>query len=344
MFASALVRSVHVLSVPTRLWTAALMAVFLLLLLESPSSAQSVQAELSQMQKNGGYHLGAVQGNRVVTVSFADGTFTESKPVTEKGSPMYGTVSPDGKRVAMTVCLPPGLTHPKPNVTNCPGGFALVIVGTDGADLREYPEISGSGLMSCWSHDMSRLVLIMDDRRHPTRMPSSLQILDLKSGLAEVIADGPDVFANEQCWSPEDKKILYTVNKVRGVQTVRLYDTETKTTKDIADGGRASWSPDGNWMTFLHCPPSLQGCAYKGIRVSSGEEKLFFRAEAQSSLSWSPDSRFVAYVSAASAAERKPSEMEREMLRLRVRRLDDGQESSFHDFFDGDIMWFNWVN
>jgi WD40 repeat protein len=344
MFDRALVHALHNPSSQRSLETTAFTALFLLFLSVSLSPAQSVQAELAQIQKSGGYRLVAMRDNKVSTVSFADGSLIESKPLMEKGTAMYGTVSPDGKKVAMTVCQDPGLTHPQPNVTACPSGFALAIVGTDGTGLREDPEIAGSGWMSCWSHDMSKLVLIMDDRRHHAPMPASLQILDLKSGTAELIADGPDAIADAQCWSPDDKKIVYMVNKVGGIQTVRLYDTGTRTTKDIADGGHPSWSPDGNWIAFLHCPPSLQGCAYKGIRVSTGEEKAFFQAEAMSSLSWSPDSRFVAYFSGARAAERSPSQMQREMIRLRVRRLADSQESSFHDFFDGDVMWFSWAN
>jgi tricorn protease-like protein len=58
---------------------------------------------------------------------------------------------------------------------------------------------------------------------------------------------------------------------------------------------------------------------------------------------WSPDSRFVAYVNGAYFFERTPAQQLREMVRLRVRRLDDGSENSFADFFDGDTMEFQWV-
>src|ERR1700691_899460 len=167
------IRSLQILSSRTGPGTAAFMALILFLPSLLPRRGQSVQAELAQIQKGGGYHLVAMQGNNVFTVSFADGSLAESKPLIEKGSAMYGTVSPDGRRVAMTVCLNPGLTHPQPNVTDCPGGLALAIVGTDGSNLREYPEFANPGPIYCWSHDMSKLVLLMDDRRHPARMPLS---------------------------------------------------------------------------------------------------------------------------------------------------------------------------
>jgi hypothetical protein len=85
------------------------------------------------------------------------------------------------------------------------------------------------------------------------------------------------------------------------------------------------------------CPPALRGCEYYGIRVSTGERKLFFRADAETALSWSPDSRLVAYVSAARVSEKTPWELTREMRRLRIRRLEDNMEYSFADFFGGDI-------
>jgi hypothetical protein len=51
----------------------------------------------------------------------------------------------------------------------------------------------------------------------------------------------------------------------------------------------------------------------------------------------------VAYVNGAGAWERSPSQLMREMVRLRVRRLEDNSVASFADFFDGDTMDFQWV-
>jgi hypothetical protein len=41
--------------------------------------------------------------------------------------------------------------------------------------------------------------------------------------------------------------------------------------------------------------------------------------------------------------ERTPLEMVREMVRLRVRRLEDNAEYPCADFFDGESMRFDWV-
>jgi Tol biopolymer transport system component len=184
----------------------------------------------------------------------------------------------------------------------------------------------------------------MDDRRQDRYASFELQILHLKTGETEVIGDGSEAFVDSQCWSPDDKQVVYKINKPVGVQIVRVYDAQAKTSKDLASGGHATWSPDGSWIAFLNCPPSLRGCKYYGMRTSTNEQKLFFKTDGQTGLSWSPDCRFVAYVNVASPFERTPPEQLREMLRLRVRRLEDNAEYSVADFFDGDIMWFDWTS
>jgi Tol biopolymer transport system component len=190
---------------------------------------------------------------------------------------------------------------------------------------------------------MSKVALVMQDWRQNRYAPLSLQVVDLASGRTEIIDDGLLSFVDSQCFSPDNKRLVYTVNHEGGIQSVRMYDTETKKSQEIASGGHATWSPDGQWIAFLSCPPSLRGCKYYGIQTSTNERKLFFEKDGQTGLSWSPDSRFVAYVDPASVLERSPLERLREMLRLRVRRLDDGAEDSFADFYDGNIMWFDWV-
>jgi WD40 repeat protein len=317
----------------------ACVAIFLIAPLVQSCSSESVHSELALLQRNRGYRLVAVRENKIFSVSFADRTITESKPLVDVGAVIGGTVSPDGKMVASMLCATQVSALP-----GCGPSF-LAILQSDGSVLRRYPDFTDAGEI-CWSHDMSKLVLPMTDRRkgQPGLFVFGLQILDLKSGQTEVILEGGDAFASSQCWSPDDRKIIYTVNKPVGIQIVRRYDTQTKESKDIADGGNASWSPNGNWIAFLHCPPSLSGCTYNGIQVSTGEQKLFFKSNGVTALSWSPDSRFVAYISGAGFFERTPSQQFREMVRLRVRRLEDNTEYPFADFFGGDIMWFDWVS
>ena len=311
-------------------------------------SRNSVRPELVRLQRERGYRLVSVRvfDDKVYTISFADRTMRSSKPFLDQGSVESGAVSPDGTRVAFSHCLPPGFTHPSPNIQDCPSGFVLATVRTDGSDLKDYQGLVNQGSNICWSHDMSKLVTTMDDRRQQHGWATDkLVIFDLNTGQTEVIDGEFDTFAVPQCWSPDDKQIVYTVNKPVGIRILRLYDTRLKASKDLASGGFGTWSPDGKWIAYLFCPPSLRGCAYYRIRTSTGEQRLFFTADDdETGLSWSPDSRYVAYVSMARLFERTPSEMVREMVRLRVRRLEDNVEYPCADFFDGDSMRFDWVS
>jgi hypothetical protein len=305
-------------------------------------SRETVRSELGQLQSHSGLRLVSVRDGKMFTLSFADRTMSQSKPLIDTGTGIGGTVSPDGKRVAIALCSGSGFTHPGPSVTDCPSGFILATVRSDGTDLREYRDFANPWGI-CWSHDMSRLVLVMSDRRRNRYEAEYLQILNLETDTTEIIADGSDAFVESQCWSVDDKRVVYTVNKPLGIQIARSYDTRTKTSTDLASGGHVTWSPDGNWIAFLYCPPSLRGCKYYGIRTSSGEKKLLFETTGETSLWWSPDSRFVAYVDGAGFFERTLSEQFREKRRLRVRRVEDGEEDWFADFFDGDTMGFDWV-
>jgi WD40 repeat protein len=315
--------------------------------------SDSVRSELIQMQRDRGYRLASMRpfDDRVYTTSFADRAMTPSKPFLDEGSFETGNVSHDGRRIAFSHCLSPGFTHPRPNEQDCPGGFVLATVNTDGSDLRDFPGLVNQGAPICWSHDMSKVVTTLQDRRPPNgSFMDRLLILDLKTLQTEVIAQGPDAFAEPQCWSPDDTRIAYTVNKPMGIRTARIYDTRTKTSIDLANGGLPTWSPDGKWIAYKFCPPSLRGCAYHLIRMSTGEDKVLFASDSGSALAWSPDSRFVAYASVARLYELKPPEyalafdFERGVDRLRVRRLDDGAESSFVNFEAGAMSRFEWVN
>jgi len=214
----------------------------------------------------------------------------------------------------------------------------LATVKIDGSDLRDFPGLVNQGAPVCWSHDMTKLVTNLQDRRQgsPIRFADLLVILDLRTVQTEVIEQGlPGAFVTPQCWSRDDKQIAYTVNKPMGIRTTRIYDLASKISKDLADGGFSTWSPDGQWIAYKFCPPSLRGCAYHLIQTSTGEDKVMFASDSGGALSWSPDSRFVAYVS---------FDFERGVERLRVRRLVDNAESSFDSFEAGAMTWFEWVN
>jgi WD40-like Beta Propeller Repeat len=308
------------------------------------SSSGSVRSDLIKLQTTTGLTLVSERENKIYTVDFAKHKLGQPKPLPSSGTAGEGYFSEDGTRVAMSLCREPGLTHPTPYRTECPGGVVLAIMRSDGSDPHEYTDFANPGYMICWSHDASKIALVMQDRRKGRYAVDALQILDLTTVETQIIAEGPDAFVDPQCWSADDTQVVYTANNTMGTEKVAVYDVEKKVSRDFAKGTRPTWSPDGNWIALMDCPPSLWGCKYYAVRPSGQERKLLFTSEAATSLWWSPDSRYVAYVNGSGASERSPSQMLREMVRLRVRRLEDKSVDSFADFFDGDTMNFQWVD
>jgi Tol biopolymer transport system component len=312
------------------------------LLFASPTlSRKSVRSELIQLQKQNGLSLVSVRDNRIYTIEFENRKLHELATLPLRGTVTSGSFSENGEKIAVGLCRDPGLTHPTPNSTDCPGGFVLAIMRSDGSDVYEYADFDYPARM-CWSHDSSKLALDMEDRRNAERQ-LQLQILDLATGVTQVIADGLDSFVDSQCWSPDDKHVVYTSNNMAGHGTVSMYDLDLKTSREFSNGTRATWSPDGKWIALLDCPPSLWGCEYYLLDSSGSKKRQLLTGESATALWWSPDSRFVAYVNSAHFFERTPAQQLREMVRLRVRRLDDNSENSFADFFDGDTVEFQWV-
>lgn len=307
------------------------------------TAQESVRAELIRLQKQNGISLVSQRDNKVYTIDFAKRRLRESKPLPGSGTAGNGYFSEDGIKVAVALCREPGITHPTPYNADCPGGFVLAIMQADGSDRHEYTELANPGSMMCWSHDGSKIALVIQDRRKDRYAPHELQILDLATGATQVIAVGHHSFVDPQCWSPDDKHVVYTANNMAGQGLVSIYDIDLNKSRDFSKGTRPTWSPDGNWIALMDCPPSLWGCKYYLVSPSGNERRVLFKSEASTALWWSPDSRFVAYVNGARFFERTPYQQLREMVRLRVRRLEDGSEDSFADFFDGDTMGFQWV-
>lgn len=310
----------------------------LLVLLVHAGQEKSVRAEIIGMSEQNGPRLWLVSNNGVYAVDFSKRSLSKVRQFISKGTANFGALSSDGTEIAFSYCSEPGFTHPTPNVTDCPAGHLhLGIVRTDGSGFREYAGIVyPSGL--CWSHDKSKLALTASDRRETDSREPKLGILNLGSGQIQNVA-GMDNWTTSQCWAPDDKKMVYTENKVGGIQNVMLFDIEKGKSTLIVKGSKATWSPDGNWIAFL-----ANDNTYNLVRPNgSGNRMLFKTTVGDSELWWSPDSRFVAYVSARGPLERSPAEQFVELSRLRVRRLDDGFEDWFLNLSAEDANWFQWV-
>ena len=312
--------------------------------LESRDQAPKVSAlrdDLIQLQKESGLSIVTIQHNRIRAVSFADRKLKQVREVVKKGTALGGTISPDGAELAFSFCSEPGLQHPRPNVTICGGRDGVAIAAADGTGIRELPNLR-YGLQPCWSYDDSKLADSWQDRSQTPGWGEGLKIVNLKSGHVETV-DGLDAFATSQCWSPDGRQMVYTLNEAGGIQTVRLYDTTEKKSHDLADGGNATWSPDGKWIAYLHCPPELYNCEYDKIRPDGSERQRIFAVKvAIGGLFWSPDSKMAAYIGENTSSVDPPGP-EQGPNELRVRLLDSQAEDWVVQFSESDSPFFQWA-
>jgi Tol biopolymer transport system component len=137
-----------------------------------------------------------------------------------------------------------------------------------------------------------------------------LEIFNLGSGVDQTVAPSVKELTS-QCWSSDDKKIVYEAG-----DGVRIYEVgNDKSSTVLAPGGKEpTWSPDGNWIAFR------EGDTFYEIRPDGRDKrKLFHRRDVYTPLWWSPDSRLVAYVALV------PFAID-DFYRLRVRRLEDNSD------------------
>jgi Tol biopolymer transport system component len=149
-------------------------------------------------------------------------------------------------------------------------------------------------------------------------------MLDLNSGADVQVVSGVKRLSS-QCWSPDGKRIVYEAGD--GVRTYEVGNEESSAL--LVPGGKApTWSPDGNWIAYR------DGDTFYDIRPDGQDKKkLFHRKDVYSPLWWSPDSRFVAYVSLARFALD-------DVYELRVRRLADQSEARIAEGqISGDYEW-----
>jgi len=279
---------------------------------------ESVHDELVRLQRQFGLTLVTIQGNNE---EFAD--FAKRSLLRVRAFP-HGTgwISGDGSEVATAIG----------QATN----WHLGILRPDGTGLREYPRVVGLGDF-CWSHDGSKLAflaVVPTDRRHE---PPRLSILNLNSGVSE---DTEAVgHLTTQCWSPDDKQIVYTDANVAFEQDsrVRVFDLAARTSRTLASGINATWSPDGTWISYY------EHDAYYAIRPAGADRKrLFKKWHATSGLLWSPDGRMAAFSSQAGLFEGQLPTIDVEVYWLRARRLSDGSETRVvGSYGDGNYQWLS---
>jgi hypothetical protein len=283
--------------------------------LEKPNAAErppaeSVQAELVRLQQQTGLSLASF-GFGLNLVLFDKRALVQI-PISIGSTIVRGTISRDGAEFIVS--------RFGSSTSN-----TLELRTTDGSDLRELPFPHTSNVAShaqslCWSNDKSRLAVSV----HRGSPEVALEILNLGSGVDQTV--DPSVQGLEsQCWSSDDKRIVYEARD--GVRTYEVGNDKSSTL--LAPGAKKStWSPDGNWIAFR------EGDTFYEIRPDGRDkQKLLHRKNVYSPLWWSPDSRFVAYVSTA------PFALD-DVYELRIRRLVDNSEAELAEGqISGNYQW-----
>lgn len=261
-----------------------------------PSSTESVRTELIRAQKQTGLSLASL-GFGLKVVLFDKRTLVQI-PTGTRLALVRGNISGDGTVMIVSLFSPIA-------------SDSLELLKANGSEMRELPlahadDVPNHVQSLCWSNDKSRLALGV----HRGSPEVKLEVLNLGSGVAQTVAPSVKELT-PQCWSPDDKRIVYEADD--GVRTCEVGSDGASTL--LAPGGtNPTWSPDGNWIAFLDHD------TYYAIHPDrQGRKKLFHHSDVYTGLSWSPDSRLVAYVALARFAID-------DVYLLRVRRLEDNSD------------------
>jgi len=265
--------------------------------------ARAKDALLSELQKSQATEAISIvwnDGGSVGVLLFGDGKLHETRILPSAVVGRDVSLTSDGEQVAFGLFEQPSDLH-QPTL--------LAVASSDGSNLRKIPTMQ-QPMMICWSPRKDRLVLWASKTDSGKGSKASgLWTLWLDTGESTLI----DAHGSAYCpsWSPDGAKLVYSAKGA-----VSIYDTEARTSRRLAEGDYATWSPDGKWIA------TSKGNDYWLLDPESGAGKVLFKQKnAFTPLWWSPDSQYLAYATHVGVSLSIVEQVD-----LRVRRVHDGAD------------------
>jgi len=306
------------------IWRVLLCTIILILLsnsTEMASAKEPLLAELLRLQRSTGLTLVSIQMNLIGMISFENRELrtTELAGGFAAAGAIDGAISPDGSLIAHAALSEERDRNSSANGQKFLDSYlVLVRMPVVEGSLIKYPDLRNPEEF-CWSGNAELLAFrgkTLD--KVSEKVVEGLFVLDIATHEIRLVS--PTGHLSTSCWSPEADRLVYDSGN-----EVRLFNTREADSKFVDKGSRSGWSPDGNWISYA------DGDSYWLTSSKTSEKKLLLKNKhAFGDLSWSPDSKFVAYLRRPGFFESIGAMMEEH--RLIVRRVDDGKEACVYKY------------
>ncbi len=267
-------------------------------------------------------------------------------------------VSPDGKRVAYVLRVPPdGLDGP--------GGMRSIIwvVGRDGGQARSFSTLGASSYAPAWSPDGKRIGLLS---RRPGETHTQVLAVPIDGGEAQPLTD-IDANIHAFAWSPDGKRIAYTADRKpteaeaedreqgRDWQVGDVHGTMVRLwVQDLRSGERTAvtprdrhiaqmdWSPDGKRLVVqASTRADVDGVMmYSGlftVSAAGGQlEPLTPTAGKLGHVTWSPDGSSIAFLGATDINDPTAGV-------LHIVPAAGGDARRLTEDYEGTGQWMKWI-
>ncbi|MDI6641238.1 MAG: hypothetical protein QME68_02885 [Elusimicrobiota bacterium] len=170
----------------------------------------------------------------------------------------------------------------------------LYVIDSDGSNRRAVSIHQGLNTTPAWSPDGKTIVLTLSKGKSP-----NLYHIDLSGKITKQITYGSGINTSP-CFAPNSREIVFISDK-SGIPQLYLTDIEGVNTRKIYTDGYCdspAWSPKGDKIAFAQ---RLKGASFFDIYlydISTGKiSQLTFNSGSNENPSFSPDGRFIAFIS-----------------------------------------------